>query len=160
MLACRKNHKFGCRIERSCFCNAKDTGLKTAGFKSVCPVCRVWPYINSKVRPGQRLFPNATYKHYLDLLKRIIVSELKLKMPAPIGTHSLRRGCLQSMEQKGGTAVELFQMGLWNSKCINIYRDLKKSEENAFLALADVELADDEDEEVADEDAWMKDFSV
>jgi hypothetical protein len=68
------------------------------------------------VRPGERCFPNATYKHFLDLLKRVITTELKLKIPAPIGTHSLRRGCLQSMEKKGGTSVELFQLGLWNSK--------------------------------------------
>lgn len=68
-------------------------------------------------------------------------------MPAPIGTHSLRRGCLQSMELKGGTAVDLLSLGMWNSKAINEYRNMKKAEEQALYALADVELNDDEGED-------------
>ena len=74
--------------------------------------------------PGARLFPNASYKHYLDLLKRVITSELKLALPAPIGTHSLRRGCLQSMERMGGTAFDLLRLGTWSSAAINEYREL------------------------------------
>ena len=90
----------------------------------------------------------------LNLLKHIITHELKLKIPAPIGTHSLRRGCLQSMEKKGGRAVELMKLGMWDSRAINVYRDLKKSEENAVYELFDVQLKDDEEEEELDE-TWL-----
>ena len=51
------------------------------------------------------------------------------------------------MELKGGTAVDLLSLGMWNSKAINEYRNMKKAEEQALYALADVELNDDEGED-------------
>ena len=123
-------------------------------FTKVCPVHCIWPFIERTTKPGGEIFSSTSYVAVLRLLKYIVTTELKLKLPAPIGTHSLRRGCLQSMEKKGGRAVELLKLGMWDSKAINVYRDLKKSEENSVYELVDVQLDEDEDEEEVDEE-WI-----
>jgi hypothetical protein len=134
---------FGTCMRRGCFCNGKRDERGEDVLAEICPVCVIGPYVE-KVKPGERLFPNYTYQKMLAKLKKVC-KELKLKLPAPVGTHSLRRGMLQTMENRGASPTELMNLGEWSSNAINEYRNLQQAEAAAFHQIFEIELNDDED---------------
>jgi hypothetical protein len=142
ILDSRKNALAGDTVRRPCFCKNGER------WKGLCPVHALMPEI-STLADGDRFF-SKTYNEVLRELKDVC-ARLEVDLPAPVGTHSIRRSAIQLMEKKGAEkfAPGIGLMGLGNHKsaAVNSYRDKKAVEEKAFRTAVLCELSDSDESE-------------
>eukprot|EP00392_Amoebophrya_sp_AT5.2_P012349 g12449.t1 len=141
ILAKRKTRQVdGDVISRACFCNGVDA------FAAVCPVHVIDKWLED-LKPGEPIFPNTSYTDALKYIKDACKA-LGIKSISPPGTQSLRRGLLQTLETMNPSGAELLKVGHWTSSAINLYRDMRRSEEiaitNTFLPTCGADSDDDE----------------
>jgi hypothetical protein len=140
ILASRKNALEGDTVRRPCFCKIGER------WKGLCPVHVLMPK-QSQRADGEKFFCKG-YNETLQELKDACEC-IGVDLPAPVGTHSMRRSAIQLMEKKGAEkfAPGLGLMGLGNhkSKAVNDYRDKKAVEEKAFMTAVLCEVSDDSD---------------
>jgi hypothetical protein len=139
----RKNALEGDTISRPCLCK-----YPQRAWRSLCPVHRLFARVSER-EVGEKLY-HAQYNEVLHELKRVALKECG-SLPAPVGTHSIRRSAIQNMEASGPeqfSALGLLGIGNHNSRAVNEYRDLKSAEERVFrMAVLAVELEDSDEEE-------------
>jgi integrase len=129
MLDSRKNALEGDTVVRPCLCGPN----VNSKWSALCPVHVLLPEF-AELEDGEGFFEHLDYLSILEELKRCC-GELKVELPAPVGTHSLRRSAIQLMEEAGAenfSKLGLLGIGNHGSKAVNDYRDKKAAEAAIF----------------------------
>jgi integrase len=142
VLASRKNALAGDTVRRPCFCKIGER------WKGLCPVHVLMPE-QARRADGEKFF-GKTYGEALQELKDACV-RIGVDLPAPVGTHSMRRSAIQLMEKKGAEkfapGLGLMGLGSHKSSAVNDYRDKKAVGEKGFMTAVLCEISDGDSDE-------------
>ncbi|KAJ9449009.1 hypothetical protein DIPPA_12914 [Diplonema papillatum] len=121
-LRSRKNSLQGAVLSRGCTC--RQMHVKT-GWRAICPVHCLWPYIRDNVEPGCPIWSIS----YPDMLSTIKAKANRYKTPMiGWGTHSFRRGAAQDSNDSNPELRLLLRAGNWTSNTFKEYIDWSKLE--------------------------------
>ena len=111
---------------------------------SLCPAHVVWPQVSSRAGEGEPVFPPDIATSSLTWL-RFALEARGLPNASGFGLHSLRRGSVQKILDKGGDLGTIMRAGSWRSGAFKTYLDMvglqRRVVASTFRALVDLDEA-------------------
>ena len=138
----RKNHTGGVIMKRPCFC-----GLDNDLARLTCPVHSLWPAVQKRVHPGDRLFSAVNRRNFNRRLKAIL-AKMGVPQAHRFSSHAFRRGSAQEMNETGSPLSVVAGAGMWRSNAVKTYIDLDAHVEANVRHLFKVDMESDSDMEV------------
>ncbi|KAJ9438354.1 hypothetical protein DIPPA_03165 [Diplonema papillatum] len=132
VLASRKSKQSGEVLTRGCTCKATTV---TVGWRSMCPVHYLWPFIQNTTEPGRRVF-QLTYPIVLENVK--LKADRHQKPVIGWGTHSFRRGAAHDINDENPDLGVLLRAGSWTSGTFKEYIDWSKVQQKGMTQVSAV----------------------
>ncbi|KAJ9437455.1 hypothetical protein DIPPA_30188 [Diplonema papillatum] len=132
VLASRKSKQSGEVLTRGCTCKATTV---TVGWRSMCPVHYLWPFIQNTTEPGRRVF-QLTYPIVLENVK--LKADRHQKPVIGWGTHSFRRGAAHDINDENPDLGVLLRAGSWTSGTFKEYIDWSRVQHKGMTQVSAV----------------------
>ena len=120
-LKARKAHIFGDVVTRGCRC--RQLSGPDSHLSGGCPTHRLWGWVVSRARPGERLFRDGIADSAV-LWLRLALAHKGVARASEFGLHSLRRGAAQELADTGSDLATILKAGSWRSSAFRAYLNL------------------------------------